>query len=231
MSVVNSYNMKPNDEELLRVISNYIKEGKRVSLYSDLPLIFAEPCLDSMIFDINRYNHDQRESFAQAYISEKNANNAQPSVFVTCSKLPDREGEGTPLVLTPKLLSIGIELTGRVDSEYATEFVWETLEKHGVNPESVSTVAVSSVIKDNEAVHEIAEKLGASVTAFSSKVLKDVRVPLKMTFSPERNGNDLCTQAACLSSDGGRILVRRAGGRDGVIFTAAIRKGNISFTE
>lgn len=231
MSVVDSYNMKPNDEQILEEVNRYIKEGGRVSLYSDLPITFAEPCLDSMIFDVNRYSFNQRESFAQAYISECVSNASQPAIFVTCSKLPDREDSHKPLVLTPKLMAIGIELNGRIDSRYATEFVWDTLLKHGINPEAVSTVAVSSVAKDNDAVHEIAEKLGASVTAFSSKTLKDVRVPLKMTFTPEKGSADLCTQAACLASDGGRILVRRAGGRDGVIFTCALRKGNISFTE
>ena len=228
---ISSYDMKVNDEETLNKISEHIRAGGKVNLYSDLPITFAEPSLDSMVFDYSKYGMDTRESFCQAYISERKTGSGYPSIFVTCTKLPETSGVKDVLVLTPKLISVGLEFTGRVDSGYVTDFVWDSLEKHGLNPESVSTVAVSSLLRDNEAVHAIADKLGASVTAFSSKTLNEVKVPLRMTFAPQAVTGELCTAAACLASNGGKILIRRAGGNDGVLFTVALRKGTISLTE
>ena len=76
----------------------------------------------------------------------------------------------------------------------------------------------------------IAEDLGCFVTYFDSRLLKAVRVPLNIGFSNERMDTDFCTAAACLASDNGRILMRRAGDRNSVIMTAAVKRSPVFLT-
>jgi|GEM_PF-650590 len=229
-AAAHSYNMSANDPELLIKINEHIKGGGRVSIYTDLPLTFSEPVLDALIFDINRYGPRTSQSFAQAYISEKKSPSEQPSVFITCASFPEVEGPGTPLVLTPRMVSVGLEIKSKVDPEYAAEFVKTTLEKHGISTGAVSTVAVAQSVRESEIVHAVADSLGASVTAFSSKQLSEAVIPLQMTFSPDRS-SEMCTAAACLASVDGKILLRKSGGTSGLLFTAALNKGNIMMTE
>ena len=72
--------------------------------------------------------------------------------------------------------------------------------------------------------------LEVPVVFYEGRELANVRLPLKMTFAPEHE-SDTATSAAYLASSGGKILFRRSGGASGVIFSAALRKGNISMTD
>ena len=225
-----AYNMTPNDPELLLMVNSYIKSGGRVSVYTDLPVSFAEPVLDSLIFDINRYGSHTRESFVQAYISEKKTDSDQPAVFVTCTHFPDVEGEGRPLVLTPRRISIGLEIKDKIDPEYAVKYVRSALINHMIEPGAVATIAVTQAAHSSQIVRAIADDLGTSVTAYSAKRLSEAVVPLQMTFAPEKM-HDICTAAACLASSDGNVLIRRCGGNSGLVFSAALQKGNIMMTE
>ncbi|MBP5654288.1 MAG: cobalamin biosynthesis protein [Clostridiales bacterium] len=224
------YNMTANDPELLLTVNSYIRAGGRVSIFTDLPVAFAEPVIDSLIFDINRYGTHTREEFTRAYISEKKEDSDRPAVFVTCSHLPDAEGSGRPLVLTPRRISIGLEIKDKTDPDYAVKYVRNTLINHMIEPGAVSTVAVTQSAHSSQIVRAIADDLGASVTAYPAKRLSEVVVPLQMTFAPEKM-HDVCTAAACLASSDGNILIRRAGGNSGLVLTAALQKGNIMMTE
>jgi hypothetical protein len=92
-------------------------------------------------------------------------------------------------------------------------------------------VAVSTVARENPAVDAIAEHLGCFVTSFDGRLIKAVHVPLNAAYSGEKTGADMCTAAACLASDNGRILVRRAGDRNSIILTAMAKKGNLILTK
>ncbi|MBO4604263.1 MAG: cobalamin biosynthesis protein [Clostridiales bacterium] len=225
-----AYNMTPNDPELLPMVNSYIKSGGRVNVYTDLPVSFAEPVLDSLIFDVNRYGSHTRDSFIEAYVSEKKKDSDKPAVFVTCTNLPDVEGEGRPLVLIPRRISIGLEIKDKVDPGYAVKYVRSTLVNHMIEPGAVATVAVTQSAHSSEIVRAIADDLGASVTAYSAKQLSEVVIPLQMTFAPEKM-HEVCTAAACLASSDGNILIRRAGGNSGLVFSASLQKGNIMMTE
>ena len=224
------YNMTPNDPALLDTVNSYIRAGGRVSVYTDLPLAFAEPVIDSFIFDINRYGSHTKDAFVQAYINEKKEDSDQPALFVTCSHLPEAEGTGRPLVLTPRRVSLGLEIKDKTDPDYAVKYVRNALINHMISPGAVATVAVTQSAHSSQIVRAIADDLGASVTAYSAKRLSEVVVPLQMTFAPEKM-HDVCTAAACLASSDGNILIRRAGGNSGLVFTAALQKGNIMMTE
>ena len=228
MTAITSYNMTPNDPDKLRSYLKMIKSGEKVSIYTDLPIVFAEPAIDSMIFTINRYSKETKESFIQSYISI--SDNSSRAIFITCTKMPDVSGN-PPLVLVPKIVSVGLELTGRCDPEYAAVLVLATLENHGIDSRSVSTVAVSQSARESDAVQKVAEMFGASVTAFSTKVLGEVKLPLKMTFAPVREQTDIATAACFQTSDSGQILIRRAAEKSGLAISACLKRGNILLTE
>ena len=156
-------------------------------------------------------------------------NNQQPSTPKFDMQLVN-PANGKVLVLVPKIVVLGIEVSSRSDPEYSARSCREYIEKYHINPDAVVTVAVSALSKDSEAVRKIAEDLGCFVTYFDSRLLKAVRVPLNMGFTPERLDSDFCTAAACLASDNGRILMRRAGDRNSVIMTTSIKRSPVYLT-
>ena len=227
--VTESMPMTISDKELFDKINTHIINGGRVSVYSDLPVSFEEPVLDSMVFELHRYSQEMHEDFIQRYTELDSSEQVNPAVFITCRKLP-AGGNGKALVLTPKLVCIGIELKSKADPQYAADTVRSSLENHLIDPKAVSVVAVSQSARDSEAIRAISDMLEVPVVFYEGKELANVRLPLKMTFAPERE-SDTATSAAFLASSGGKIIFRRSGGSSGVIFSAALRKGNISMTD
>ena len=218
-----------SDKDLYDKVNAHIKSGGRVSIYSDLPLTFEEPVLDSMVFELHKYSQEMHEDFIQKYTERDSSSEGNPSVFITCRKLPGG-GKGKALVLTPKLVCIGIELKSKTDPQYAADTVRSSLENHLIDPRAVSVVAVSQSASQSEAIRAVSDMLEVPVVFYEGRELANVRLPLKMTFAPEHE-SDTATSAAYLASSGGKILFRRSGGASGVIFSAALRKGNISMTD
>ena len=227
--VTESMPMNISDKALYDKINSHIRNGVRVSVYSDLPVSFEEPVLDQMVFELHRYTQEMHDDFIQRYTELDSSDEGNPVVFITCRKLPEG-GEGRVLVLTPKLVCLGLELKSKADPGYAADTVKTSLENHLIDPRSVSVVAVSQSARDSEAVRAVSEMLEVPVVFYEGRELANVRLPLKMTFAPERE-SDTATSAAFLASSGGKILFRRSGGASGVIFSAALRKGNISMTD
>ena len=225
---VEAYNMIPDKPELLDSIAEFISAGGNVSIYSDLPITLNEPVLDSISYSMYMFRSNQKKELGQAYPAA--SQDDKPAVFITCSTLPDIEA-GNVLVLTPRRVIVGLELTARTDPDYAVETVERTLVNHGIMPSAVATVAVSTIVRDSDAVKAISERLGCYVTAFDSRLLKAVKLPLAATYSPVKVDADTCTAAACLASDNGNIMVRRAGDKNTVLLTASLRRGTIALTE
>ena len=228
MRTVMSYQMKADDDDLLKEISAFIKNGGSVDVYSDLPLEMSEPVLDSLSYRTFLFQSNQKNELNQAYAAANSED--RYSVFITCARMQDVPKNGKVLVLVPKIVVLGIELSARTDPEYAATICRESIEKHHINPDAIVTVAVSALSRESEAVRMIAEDLGCFVTYFDSRLLKAVRVPLNIGFSNERMDTDFCTAAACLASDNGRILMRRAGDRNSVIMTAAVKRSPVFLT-
>ena len=228
MRTVMVYQMKPDNEELLKEVSEYIRNGGSVDVYSDLPLEMSEPVLDALSYKTYLFQSNQKNELNQAYRSANTED--KYSIFITCGRIEDVPKNGKVLLLVPKIVVVGIEVSARSDPEYASKVCRESLEKHGINPDSVVTVSVSALARESEAVSSIAKDLGCFVTFFDSRLLKAVRVPLNQGFSNERLDSDFCTAAACLASDNGRILMRRAGDRNSVLMTSAIKRSPVYLT-
>lgn len=228
MRTVMSYQMKADDESLMKEIAAYIKDGGTVDVYSDLPLEMSEPILDSLSYRTFLFQSNQKNELNQAYAAANSED--RYSIFITCSRLQDAGKNGKVLTLVPKIVVLGIELAARTDPDYAARVCRESIEKHHINPDSIVTVAVSALARECEAVRKIAEDLGCFVTYFDSRLLKAVRVPLNIGFSNERMDTDFCTAAACLASDNGRILMRRAGERNSVMMTTAVKRSPVFLT-
>lgn len=229
MRTVMAYQMKPDNEALLKEIADYISEGGIVDVYSDLPLEMSEPVLDSLSYKTFLFQSNQKNELNQAYAAA--AGEDKYSIFITCDRIDKIEGCGKVLVLVPKIIVVGLEVSGRADPDYSSRTVRETLINHGINPDAVVTVAVSALAKDSEAVKRIAEQLGCFVTFFDSRLLKAVKVPLTGGFTTDKIGADFCTAAACLASDNGRILTRRTGDRNSAVITASLKRSPVLLTD
>lgn len=229
MKAVRNYSMKADDGELLKKISEHVRDGGNVAVYSDMPLLLSEPSLDTLSFSTFTYRANQRRELRLAYQSACDSD--EYSVFITNTTLPDLPNKGKCLKLIPCTVAVGVEFNGRVDSEYASKTIRDILISHEIDPKSVFTVAASAMMRSNEAVLKAAEDLGCYVTSFDSRVLGAVRLPLKTGYTPEKQGADTCTAAACLAADNNiSTLIRRAGGTGGVVISAISRRGEIRLT-
>ena len=227
---VEEYQMTADNDDLLKEISAHIAAGGNVTVYSDMQIRLAEPVLDTLSYTPYILRPNQHKELCQAYKSACELD--EYTIFITCTKLPDVEKTGKCLKLIPRFIAVGVEFTaGRVDPDYASEAVQDALIRHEIDPLSVSTIAVSSMAKDSDAVMKIASDIGSYVTSYDLRLLNAVKVPLKQTYSPSRQSADLCTAAACLAADNNiSTLVRRSGG-NGVMITAIMKRGSIDLTK
>jgi len=229
MRTVMAYQMKANDDDLLKEISEYIAGGGAVDVYSDLSLEMSEPVLDELSYKTYNFNASQKKELSQAYLSALEED--KYSIFITCGILPEVSRKSKVLVLTPKLVVAGIEISPRADAEYCSKVCRKTLVKYGINPDAVVTIAVSALAKDSEIVKAIAQDLGCFVTFFDSRLLKAVKVPLNGAFNLDKMGSDFATAAACLASDNGRIIVRRTGETNSITMTVSQKRGSVLLTD
>lgn len=229
MRAVMAYSMKANDDDLLKEISEFVAEGGAVDIYSDLALEMSEPVLDELSYKTYVFSPSQKKELSQAYISA--CEEDKYSIFITCGILPESNKNSKVLVLTPRLVVAGLEVSPRADAEYSAKVTRQGLIKYGINPDAVVTIAVSALAKDSEVVKAIAEELGCFVTFFDSRLLKAVKVPLSGGFNLDKTGSDFCTAAACLASDNGRIYVRRYGESNSITMTVSQKRGSILLTD
>ena len=226
---IRNYSMKVSDRALADKINEYIRQGGRINVYSDIQLSLAEPVLDSLVYRLNMFPAESRGQLTKAFIDNEENTASEPGVFITCSSMPEA-AQSRNLVLTPALICIGVELKAKVDPQYAADIITTSLKNHGIDPSAVSTVAVSQSARDSEVIKTIADSFGASVTALSTKQISEVKLPLEPTFAPEKI-SDGATAAAYLAGGGGKILVRRGGGSSGVVFSAVRKNGQLIITE
>ena len=229
MVPVKEYNMTPDNEELLKEIAAHISAGGNVTVYSDLQIRLAEPVLDSISYSTYILRNNQHNEMAQAYKSACELD--EYTIFITCSKLPDVPKTGKCLKLVPRFIAVGLEFTaGRVDPDYASQTVQSVLINHEIDPLAISTIAVSAMAKESDAVMKVASDIGCFVTSYDLRLLNAVKVPLKPTYAMGRQAADLCTAAACLAADNNiSTLLRRSGG-NGVVISASMKRGSIELT-
>lgn len=230
MDLVKRYDMTPNNQDLLNEISEGIKTGLSVTIYSDIPLNLAEPVLDSLSYAPYVFRSNQRAEMVSSFLNCSKED--EYSIFITTTSLPMAEISGKCLVLVPKIVTLGLEVAARVNPDYAAETIRDTIDRYSIDKNAIGTIAVSSITRENPAIDMIASEYNSQVLAFDSRLIKSVHLPLDSNaYSMTKSGSDLCTQVACLASDGGRIIVRRAGDRNSAFVSACLRVKGIDLTE
>ena len=228
VNLVSKYNMKINNRDTFDRFNNDIRSGRKVDVYTDLPVIFADPVIDPMTYSLHSYPYDMREDFIKQYKASKEGK-TEPSVFITCTYLGGEE-DNNNLILVPKILSLGIEIKVKTDPGYCCPAVRKSLINHLVNPDAVARVAASYSARDSEIVKGLGDDLGAEVMSFDSDKISKTAIPMEMTFSPERK-NDTATALALLASPDGILVIRRSSSAQGLVFSAALDGGKIVLPE
>ena len=226
--LISKYNMAVNSEVVLDKVNAAINSGEKINVYTDLPIVFADPVIDPMTYSLHSYPYDLRDEFIKQYKATKNDKNV-PSVFITCTYLGDEEDD-TNLILVPKLLSLGIEIKVKTDPGYCRPAIRQSLINHLLNPMSVAKVAATYSARESEMVTGIAEELGAEVISYDAEQIANANAPMSMTFNPEKK-NDTATALAFLASSEGSIVIRRATSAKGLVFSAAMNRDNIILPE
>ena len=126
----------------------------------------------------------------------------------------------------PRILSIGIEIKTKTDPDYCRSTIRKSLVNHLLNPEAVAKVASTYSAKDSEMIKGLAEELDAEKVSFDSGMRAKAKVPMEMTFSPEKR-TDTATALAFLASGEGNLVIRRSASAQGIVFSVAISKENI----
>ena len=223
-SLVSGYNMSVNDANALEKINNRIQNGGKVNVYTDLPVMFEDSVIDPMTYSLHSYPYDMRDDFVKQYRSAREGR-TDPAVFITCTYLGAGNDERN-LILVPKILSLGVEIKTKADPGYVRTSVRNSLIKHLLNPEAVARVASTYSAKESEIIKGIAEELGAEVVSFDSGSRAKAKVPLEMTFAPDKR-TDTSSALAYLASSEGSLLIRKSASVQGLVFSAAVNRENI----
>lgn len=223
-NLVSRTGMTVNDEAIFEKMNARIRNGEKVDVYTDLPIVFADPVIDPMTYSLHTYPYDLRDDFIKQYKASREGK-TDPSVFITCTYLGDEEDQNN-LILVPKIMSLGIEIKTKTDPGYCVPVIKKSLENHLLNPKAVSKVACSYTARESEIVKGLAEEFGSEVVSFESDKISKTKIPMEMTFSPEKK-TDSATALALLSNQEGTILIRRSTTAKGLVFSAAVSRSNI----
>ena len=216
--------MAVNDEEVFNRINAKIRAGEKVDIYTDLPIVFEDPVIDPMTYTLHTYPYDLREDFIKQYKAAKRGI-SESAVFITCTYLGDEEDKNN-LILVPKILSLGLEIKTKTDPGYCRPAIKKSLINHLLNPLAVAKIAAAYSARESEIVTGIAEELGSEVVSFESEKISKTKIPMEMTFSPEKK-NDQATALALLGSQEGTILIRRSSSAQGLVFSVAVSRSSI----
>lgn len=227
-SLIARYNMSVNDDKILEAVNARINAGEKVDVYTDLPVVFADPVIDPMTYSLHNYPYDLRDDFIRQYKASK-AKDTAPAVFITCTYLGD-ENDGKDLILVPKLLSLGIEIKVKTDPGYCCPAIRKSLINHLLNPKAVARVAATYSARDSEIIKGIADELDSEVISYEADKLAKANAPMSMTFNPEKK-NDTATALAFLASSAGGIVIRRSTSAKGLVLSVAIDRNDIILPE
>lgn len=223
--------MIPDNYSLAGKIGSLILDGEKVDVYTDLSIRFSEPSIDLMSFNPIFFRNDRREDFVKAYHAA--IESGKPSIFVTYTRMPSTDNIGNTVVLFPRRLVLGVELTGRATADYSVEAIERALTNRNIDVRAIGTVAVSSSAKNDEVVSALADRFDAKLAVFEQRDIKKCKIPLNASYSAASLSaeHDTCTVCAYLGSDNGRILMRRVTDGSSAAVSLAVRKDDIFLTE
>lgn len=222
--LVSRYNMTVSNKDIFDKFNEWINEGGKINVYTDLPIVFADPVIDPMSYSLHSYPYDMRDDFIKQYKAAKEGR-LEPSVFITCTYLGDEEDDWN-LILVPKILSIGIEIKTKSDPDYCRPAIRKSLINHLLNPEAVAKVASTYSARESDIITGLADELNAELVTFDSDKRAKAKIPMEMTFSPEKR-TDTATALAFLASSEGALTIRRSTSVRGLVISVAIAKENI----
>ena len=220
--------MTVSNKDIFDKFNEWINEGGKINVYTDLPIVFADPVIDPMSYSLHSYPYDMRDDFIKQYKAAKEGR-LEPSVFITCTYLGGEDDKDN-LILVPKILSLGIEIKTKTDPGYCRPAIRKSLINRLLKPQAVAKVSCAYSARESEIVKGIAEELGAEVESFDSEKIAKTKVPMEMTFSPEKK-NDSATALALLASQTGTILIRRSSSAQGLVFSVAVSRSSIILPE
>jgi len=221
---VTKYNMSVSDKEIFGKINEKIRNGEKVNVYTDLPIIFADPVIDPMTYSLHTYPYDMRDDFIRQYTASREGKNG-PAVFITCAYLGDEEDDKN-LILVPRILSLGIEIKNKTDPDYCRKAIRKSLKNHLINPDAVARIASTYSARDSEIVKGIAGELSSEIVSIDSDKRAKAKIPMEMTFSPDKRA-DTSTALAYIASNEGSLVIRRSASARGLVFSVAVNRENI----
>ena len=222
--LVSRYNMSVNDKNAFERVNKRIQKGEKVNVYTDLPISFADPVIDPMTYSLHTYPYDMRDDFIKQYKAARGGK-TEPSVFITCDYL-NGEDDDKNLILVPRILSLGIEIKTKTDPAYCSPAIRKSLSNHLLNPDAVARVACAYSARDSEIIKGIAGELGAEIVSYGLDKYSKAKIPMEMTFSPEKR-SDTATALAFLAGYEGTLMIRRSASVRGLVFSVAINRENI----
>lgn len=217
-AVAAKYNMSVSDAEALKKVQQSIDEGKKVRIFTELNVKTCGDGISEEIFEVYRFPFDKRYELLKAY--EISAAREEPVIFITCTKIP---AVPEVPVLTPKYLSLGMEISGKSDSGYAAEGVIDALKRLKIAGNAISKTAASdNAGRLNPVFNIVSGRLGADAITFDAHYLRNINLPVDE--SGFIRTVDLCSAAAyaAFGEDAASLLYRRIDSRSGVVFSIGV---------
>lgn len=220
LKTVLAYSIHVSDEAIFEQLRQRVLSGERIDIYSNMRLRFSDVALDMTSFNLHSFRRDAGKDFVQACSSAIASD--KPTLIVTQTFFEKEilKKCTNAVILTPRTIVLGIEYAGRANSEYSLNVVLEGLRRHAINPLSVATIAVSESAAMDDTTKLIQKTLKAELKTCENSAINAYRLPLKTGFSLPQAEADICTACACTVCKNGRILVRRSGDKNGLMFSA-----------
>lgn len=211
------------DRVLAKEISAAVLEGKRIGIYSDLPVEGEMPDELEMCEseeNLQQYEYgiliaDWKEMMAHQYDREtENGKN----------------GSGKVLALCPQNIIVGIGCRKGKEKEKIQKGLEQVLGKLGLDKKQIKAFASIDLKKEETGIVEIAGECGVPFYTFSAEELRKVtQVSSHSAFVAQVTGVDnVCERAVkCLCPDGEMLLTKTC--IDGMTFAVGKTKRILSF--
>lgn len=225
-SLISRYNMFVDNETLFDEMLTRMRNGGVIKLYSDIPIRFAEPILDTISITPIFFKFDKQKEITRAY-EEALRREDEDSVFVSFRELPSNESNSRVVRLIPRCVCLGLEINPRTDSSYANEVLEKALSRYSIDKRAVSTLAISRLAQENEVALSLSQELEVPILSFDSKAIKASKIVINQGFYSD-SSSDMCSSVSLLASGNGEILMRRAGEKNAITITASLGIKEIS---
>lgn len=213
-----------NNSEVLENINSCLREGKRISVYTDLNLTLDEKLINSFFINIVRFaGYGSREKLELRYI--ECLNNQIPSIFVTYEDLTsicnpeNQEKTERVLVLTPRALVLGIEYKRLASPEYAVSDLLTELSRKQINPYAIKTIVTLNLTSRSEAIVSLSERLGVPCQTCDIK---------QFTGNEQAHRNNLSLKLARSVVKSGVPMISNCDCKSGIIYSLVAPDSNLN---